>query len=77
MSQNLSVKKPRKIRHKHLYLNRSPGGNIAILFFLALVGVFMALPLVYSVSSALKPLDITIVSSAADGAEISVTFDAA
>ena len=57
MSQNLSVKKPRKIRHKHLYLNRSPGGNIAILVFLALVGVFMALPLVYSVSSALKPLD--------------------
>ena len=57
MSQNLSVKKPRKIRHKHLYLNRSPGGNIAILFFLALVGVFMALPLVYSISSALKPLD--------------------
>ena len=57
MSQNLSVKKPRKIRHKHLYLNRSPGGNIAILFFLALVGVLMALPLVYSVSSALKPLD--------------------
>ena len=57
MSQNLSVKKPRKIRHKHLYLNRSPGGNIAILFFLALVGVFMALPLGYSVSSALKPLD--------------------
>ena len=57
MSQNLSVKKPRKIRHKHLYLNRAPGGNIAILFFLALVGVFMALPLVYSVSSALKPLD--------------------
>lgn len=40
-----------------MYLNRSPGGNIAILFFLALVGVFMALPLVYSVSSALKPLD--------------------
>ena len=40
-----------------MYLNRAPGGNIAILFFLALVGVFMALPLVYSVSSALKPLD--------------------
>ena len=40
-----------------MYLNRSPGGNIAILFFLALVGIFMALPLVYSVSSALKPLD--------------------
>ena len=57
MSQNLSVQKPHRIRHKHLYLNRSPGGNIAILFFLALVGVFMALPLVYSVSSALKPLD--------------------
>lgn len=57
MFQNQSVKKPHKIRHKHLYLNRSPGGNIAILFFLALVGVFMALPLVYSVSSALKPLD--------------------
>lgn len=40
-----------------MYLNRSPGGNITILFFLALVGIFMALPLVYSVSSALKPLD--------------------
>lgn len=57
MSQNLSVQKPHRIRHKHLYLNRSPGGNITILFFLALVGIFMALPLVYSVSSALKPLD--------------------
>ena len=57
MSKNLSVQKPHRIRHKHLYLNRSPGGNITILFFLALVGIFMALPLVYSVSSALKPLD--------------------
>ena len=57
MVQNASVKQPRKSRHKHLYLNRSFGGNITILFFLALVGIFMAIPLIYSISSSLKPLD--------------------
>ncbi len=57
MTQNLLRHKPRKQRHKHLYLNRSLGGNVTIFFFLTLVGIFMALPLVYSISSSLKPLD--------------------
>lgn len=38
-------------------LNRSVGGNIVLLLFLLLVGLFMALPLIYSLSNALKPLD--------------------
>ena len=57
MTQKITLRQPRKTRHKHLYLNRSLGGNLAIFFFLALAGVFMALPLVYSISSSLKPLD--------------------
>ncbi len=44
-------KKPKKI-----YLNRSRGGNIVISIFLAAMGVFMALPLVYAVSNSIKPL---------------------
>lgn len=38
-------------------INRSIGGNITVFFFLCLFGVFMALPLVYAISSAFKPLD--------------------
>lgn len=41
---------------KKLYLNRSRGGNVMIAIFLAFMGVFMALPLVYAISSSLKPL---------------------
>lgn len=50
-----AVKKKRK--HKKLYLNRSRGGNALIFLFLSVFGVFMILPLIYSFSSALKPLD--------------------
>lgn len=57
MTKNTATAVPRRRRHKHLYLNRSCGGNITILVFLSLVGVFMVLPLVYSISSSLKPLD--------------------
>lgn len=38
-------------------LNRTTGGNAVILFCLLLLAVFMSLPLLYSVSSALKPFD--------------------
>ena len=36
---------------------RSRAGNLLNFLFLALIGVFMALPMVYAVSSAFKPLD--------------------
>ena len=42
----------RKVR-----LSRSAGGTVGIFLFLALVSVFMALPLVYSVIQSLKPLE--------------------
>lgn len=45
-------KKPKK-----LYLNRSRAGNIIIAVFLGAMGIFMALPLVYAISSSLKPLN--------------------
>ena len=38
-------------------LNRSLGGTIALFTLLGLVGAFMALPLIYTVNSAFKPLD--------------------
>lgn len=57
MTQKTAAKKLQKPRHKHLYLNRSLGGNVTIFVFLALIGMFMALPLIYSISSSLKPLD--------------------
>ena len=38
-------------------LNRSRGGTIALFLMLGLVGAFMALPLIYTVNSAFKPLD--------------------
>jgi putative chitobiose transport system permease protein len=37
-------------------VNRSLGGNIALFVFIALVGIFMALPLVYIINNAFKPL---------------------
>lgn len=53
-----AVQRPaRRRRQKKLYLNRSLGGNLAIVVMMTLVGLFMALPLVYSICSALKPLD--------------------
>lgn len=38
-------------------LNRSLGGDICINLILLLFGAFMALPLIYAISSSLKPLD--------------------
>lgn len=38
-------------------INRSVSGNIAMFSFLAIVGTFMALPLVYAINNAFKPLD--------------------
>ena len=37
--------------------NRSIGGDIALYLFLVLVAYVMAFPIIYAVSSALKPLD--------------------
>lgn len=38
-------------------LSRSLGGTIVILLFLVIVGVFMALPIVYSLVQSIKPLE--------------------
>jgi len=38
-------------------INRSRGGTIALFMLLGLVGAFMALPLIYTINSAFKPLD--------------------
>ena len=43
-------------RYRKVRLNRSRGGNLLIFLFLCVFGFFMALPLVYAVSSSLKPL---------------------
>ena len=37
--------------------NRSVGGDIGIYILLILFGLFFALPLVYNISNAFKPLD--------------------
>ena len=50
------MKTLKKSKPKKLKLNRSKGGNFVIFFFLALVGIFMVLPLIYAISSSLKPL---------------------
>lgn len=44
-------------RNKNVKAYRSTWGNILITFFLALTAIFMALPLVYTVSVAFKPID--------------------
>ena len=38
-------------------LNRSTAGNIGIFCFLGLFGLYMAVPLIYTISNAFKPLD--------------------
>lgn len=45
------------IKIKKRALNRSYGGDISINLFLIIMGTFMALPMIYAVLSALKPLD--------------------
>ena len=49
--------KPRKLQKRHKRLGRSLGGSIALFTFLGLMGAFMALPLIYAISNAFKPLD--------------------
>lgn len=46
-----------KIRAPRRKLNRSRAGNAALFILLAAVGAVMALPMVYSISTALKPQD--------------------
>lgn len=50
------VKKLRVRKHA-VVLNRSVGGDAGIFFFLAIMGIFMFLPMYYTVVQALKPLD--------------------
>lgn len=53
------AKKDKKLRvRKHaVVLNRSTGGDAGIFFFLTIMGIFMFLPMYYTVIQALKPLD--------------------
>ena len=51
------IEKPRKHLVKRRRPNRSLGGDLGIYVMLALVACLMAFPLVFAVSSALKPLD--------------------
>lgn len=46
-----------KLKKRHKQINRSLIGNINALLFLAFLGFFMVLPLVFVVSNAFKPLD--------------------
>ena len=46
-----------RIRNHQVVLNRSVGGDAGIFVFLAIMGVFMFLPMVYVIMQSLKPLD--------------------
>lgn len=50
------AKKLRTRKHK-VVLNRSVGGDAGITFFLVIMGVFMFIPMYYTVIQSLKPLD--------------------
>lgn len=45
------------MHRKNRRLGRSVGGNIGVYTVLIIAGVFMALPLVYAISNAFKPMD--------------------
>ncbi|MFP4015724.1 MAG: carbohydrate ABC transporter permease [Halanaerobiaceae bacterium] len=49
MRFNLSLRKEN--------INRSAGGDFALLFFLVIAGLFMATPMIYIIVTAFKPLD--------------------
>lgn len=49
-SQNADCLESRK-------MNRSTGGNIVVFLMLSIIGIFMALPIVYSVVQAFKPME--------------------
>jgi ABC-type glycerol-3-phosphate transport system permease component len=46
-----------KLARRTKRLNRSTGGTVVLFFFMAVLAVFMGMPLVLTVSNALKPLD--------------------
>ena len=46
-----------KLARRTKRLNRSTGGTVVLFFFMALLAIFMGMPLVLTVSNALKPLD--------------------
>ena len=46
-----------RIRNHQVVLNRSVGGDAGIFTFLAIMGFFMFLPMVYVIMQSLKPLD--------------------
>lgn len=46
-----------RVRKHQVVLNRSVGGDTGIFVFLAIMGVFMVLPMVYVIMQSLKPLD--------------------
>ncbi len=52
-----NVEKVKKFRIKRRQPNRSVWGDILLYIFLGLVAVVMALPLVFAINNALKPLD--------------------
>lgn len=47
----------RLLKPKQKKINRSKIGNTAMFIFLGIVGAFMALPLIYTVNNAFKPMD--------------------
>ena len=47
----------RRNSDKTLKYSRSKWGNMLVLFFLIVMGLFMSIPLIYSVMSSIKPLD--------------------
>ena len=50
--------RPKKLRAKrHKRVNRSLAGDIAVFTTISLLGIFIALPLVYAIGNAFKPLD--------------------
>ncbi|MBQ4509231.1 MAG: carbohydrate ABC transporter permease, partial [Clostridia bacterium] len=46
-----------RVRNHQVVLNRSVGGDTGIFVFLAIMGVFMFLPMYYTFIQSLKPLD--------------------
>ncbi len=53
----MAKEKKLRVRKHTVVLNRSAGGDFGIFFFLAIMGIFMFIPMYYTVIQALKPLD--------------------
>jgi len=53
----MAKEKKLRVRKHAVVLNRSAGGDASIFFFLAIMGIFMFLPMYYTFIQALKPLD--------------------